>query len=76
MNWTPVAVAGCVAIRSMIGGDRQSYGSSPIAFSRLRTAPMLAGFAPDSMIDDTNAANSGGDQPCSGDSSVWMKSSP
>ena len=37
---------------------------------------MLSGLAPDSMIDETNAANSGGDQPCSGDSSVWMKSSP
>src|SRR4051812_38459019 len=28
------------------------------------------------MIDETNAANSGGDQPDSGDSSVWMKSMP
>src|SRR6185437_4848913 len=76
LNCTPFAFAACVAIRSMIGGDRQSYGSSPISFSRLLTAPMFAGLAPDSMIDETNAANSGGDQPRSGDSSVWMKSSP
>src|SRR5437773_11737353 len=37
---------------------------------------MFAGSAPASMIEDTNAANSGGDQPCSGESSVWMKSTP
>src|ERR1700735_4271888 len=37
---------------------------------------MLAGSAPDSMIDETKAANSGGHQPLCGDSSVWMKSRP
>src|SRR5258708_7888375 len=37
---------------------------------------MLAGLAPDSMIDDTNAANSGGAQPVSFDRSVCMKSNP
>src|ERR1041384_2002504 len=42
---------------------------------RARPAPIGAGAAPLSMIDDTKAANSGGDQPDSGDSSVWMKSS-
>ena len=31
---------------------------------------------PDSMIDDTNAANSGGDQPRSEESSVCTKSRP
>jgi len=29
---------------------------------------MLAGLKPDSMIEETNAANSGGDQTCSGES--------
>src|ERR1700689_3936801 len=37
---------------------------------------MFDGFAPDSMIDDTNAANPGAAQPLCGDSSVWMKSNP
>src|SRR3989449_11517895 len=37
---------------------------------------MLSGLAPDSMIDETNAANSGGDQPDSFERSVWMKSNP
>src|SRR4030095_784638 len=37
---------------------------------------MFAGSAPDSMIEETNAANSGGAQPCSEDNSVWMKSNP
>src|SRR6185503_5695777 len=40
------------------------------------TAPMFAGSAPDSMMEETNAANSGGAQPSFDDSSVWMKSSP
>jgi hypothetical protein len=31
---------------------------------------MLSGLAPDSMIDETNAANSGGDQPASFERSV------
>ena len=31
---------------------------------------------PDSMIEETNAANSGGAQPWSFESSVWMKSNP
>src|SRR5437667_8591819 len=73
---TPFAFAACVAIKSMSGGERQSYGSSPISLSLALTAPMFAGLAPDSMIDETNAANSGGDQPCCGDNSVWMKSTP
>src|SRR5450432_66154 len=37
---------------------------------------MLVGAAPDSMIDDTNAANPGAAQPLCGDNSVWMKSNP
>src|SRR5947208_3654731 len=37
---------------------------------------MLSGLAPDSMIDETKAANSGGDQPDSFERSVWMKSNP
>src|SRR6266545_33481 len=73
---TPLAFAACVAIRSMSGGDRQSYGSRPSSLILALTAPMLAGSAPDSIMDETKAANSGGDQPCSGDSSVWMKSTP
>src|SRR6202165_544112 len=67
---TPLAFAVCVAIKSMIAGERQSYGSRPSCFSLALTAPMLAGSAPDSMMDETNAANSGGDHPCWGDSSV------
>src|SRR5258708_33028888 len=37
---------------------------------------MFAGSAPDSMIEETKAANCGGAQPCSDDNSVWMKSKP
>ena len=59
----PLAFAVCVAIKSMSCGDRQSYGSRPSCFSLARIAPMLAGSVPDSMMDETNAANSGGDHP-------------
>jgi hypothetical protein len=44
--------------------------------ARALTCPMFAGSAPASMIDDTNAANSGADQPLSRDNSVCTKSSP
>src|SRR5687768_657874 len=37
---------------------------------------MSAGLVPDSMMEETNAANSGGDQPSCDESSVWMKSKP
>ena len=66
----PLALAVWVAIASINGGDKQSYGSSFSSLSRARTAPMFAGFAPDSMIEETNAANSGGAQPASDESSV------
>src|SRR4029079_1951469 len=67
----PEALAVCVAIASIRAGDRQSYGSSLSSLILLRTAPMLAGSAPDSMIDETKAANCAGCQPCSFESSVW-----
>src|SRR5262245_18043113 len=73
---TPEAFAACVAIASINAGDRQSYGSSFSSLSRERTAPMFSGLSPDSMMDDTNAANSGADQPDSRESSVWTKSKP
>jgi len=60
----------------MIGGDRQSYGSRPISRRRPRTWPIFSGLNPDSMIDETNAANPGADQPFCGESSVWTKSRP
>jgi hypothetical protein len=37
---------------------------------------MPSGRAPDSMIEETKAANSGALHPCSPDSSLWTKSSP
>src|SRR5262247_2032238 len=37
---------------------------------------MSAGLVPDSIIEETKAANSGGAQPSFDDSSVWMKSKP
>jgi len=60
---TPFAFAACVAMASMSAGDRQSYGSRPSSFNLALTAPMLAGLAPDSMMEETKAANSGGAQP-------------
>src|ERR1700730_13300478 len=62
---TPFALAVCVAIASISAGLRQLYGSSLSSFRRARTAPIWSGLVPDSMIDDTNAANSGGAQPLS-----------
>jgi hypothetical protein len=71
------AFAVCVAIASIRGGDKQSYGSSFNSISRARTTPISSGFAaPDSMIDETNAANSGAAQPLSFDNSTCTKSSP
>src|SRR5512133_68665 len=72
----PDALATWVEIASISAGDSASYGSRPSSFSLALTAPMLAGSAPDSMMDETKAANSGGDQPSWSDSSVWIKSSP
>src|SRR5262249_14971957 len=37
---------------------------------------MSAGLVPDSIMEDTKAANSGGAQPSFDDSSLWMKSKP
>ena len=68
---TPAAFAMCVAMASISGGDRQWSGSSLSSLNLSRTAPVSAGFAPDSMMDDTKAANSGGAQPASFDRSVW-----
>src|SRR4029077_17363306 len=73
---TPDAFAVCVAIASISAGERQSYGSRPSSFSLALTALMSSGLAPDSIIEETNAANPGGAQPSSDDSSVWMKSNP
>src|SRR2546430_7665582 len=70
----PFCLAVCVAIRSMRAGDRQSYGSSRNSLDRKSTSPMRAGGKPESMIEETNAANSGADQPLSFDSSVCTKS--
>src|SRR2546421_6588751 len=72
----PFCLAVCVAIRSIRAGDRQSYGSSRNSLRRARTSPMRAGGEPDSMIEETNAANSGADHPLSFDSSVCTKSKP
>src|SRR5688572_31474999 len=63
-------------MKSISGGERQSYGSSPSSFNRPLTAPIWLGFAPDSMIEDTNAAKVGAAQPFSFESSVWIKSNP
>ena len=54
---TPVAFAVCVAIASINAGDKQSYGSNFNSLSLALIALMSAGLAPDSMIEDTNAAN-------------------
>src|SRR2546426_11829101 len=37
---------------------------------------MSAGLVPDSIMEETKAANSGGAQPWFDESSVWMKSKP
>src|SRR4029079_14582589 len=70
-------LAACVAIASMRTGDNASYGGSRSFLSRSRTFFMSFGrTAPASMIDDTNAANSGLFQPLSFDSSTCTKSRP
>ena len=73
---TPDAFATWVEIASISTGERQSYGSNPNSFNRARTAGISLGGVPDSMIEETNAANSGGDHPRSVESSVWTKSKP
>src|SRR6516165_8259221 len=73
---TPDAFATWVEIASISAGERQSYGSNPNSFSRARTAGISLGGVPDSMIEETNAANSAGDHPRSFESSVWTKSNP
>jgi hypothetical protein len=73
---TPDAFATWVAIASISAGERQSYGSSLSSFSRERIAGIWSGGVPDSMMEETNAANSGADQPRSFESSVWTKSKP
>src|SRR6185436_2257066 len=73
----PFCLATCVAIASMSTGDNASYGGRRSFFSRSRTFFMSFGrAAPASMIDDTNAANSGLFQPLSFDSSTCTKSRP
>jgi hypothetical protein len=67
---TPDAFATWLEIASISAGERQSYGSNPNPFNRARTAGISLGGVPDSMIEETNAANSGGDHPCSFESSV------
>jgi hypothetical protein len=54
---TPDAFATWVAMASISAGDRQSYGSSRNSFKRLRTADILLGGVPDSMMEEKNAAN-------------------
>ena len=73
---TPDAFATWVAIASISAGERQSYGSSRSSFSRERTAGIWSGGVPELMMEETNAANSGADQPRSFESSVWTKSKP
>src|ERR1035437_9362036 len=65
-----------VAIASISAGDRQSYGSSPNSLRRERMPAMSSGLTPDSITDDTNAANPGAAEPASWNSSGWMKSRP
>jgi len=56
---TPDAFATWVEIASISAGERQSYASNPNSFSRARTAGISLGGVPDSMIEETNAANQG-----------------
>src|ERR1700712_4206875 len=72
----PERFAAFVAKASISGGERQSYGVRPSSVRRPRTAPMLSGDAPDSMIDETNAAKVGAAQPVSFERSVCTKSRP
>src|SRR5258706_6798414 len=68
--------ATCVAIASIRAGDRQSYGSSPSSLRRARIPVISEGSTPDSMTEDTKAANVGAAQPPSSNSSGCMKSRP
>src|SRR6266436_6052849 len=69
-------VATWVAIASISAGDRQSYGSSPSSLRRDLIPFISDGLTPDSITEDTNAANPGAAQPPSVKSSGWMKSRP
>jgi hypothetical protein len=62
---TPLDLAACVAIASINGGERQSYGGNRSSLNLALTLDISDGGAPDSMIDDTNAANSGAAHPLS-----------
>ena len=66
-----------------MGGDRihQSRRQAVVGFETqlLQSGAdraHLIGRVPDSMIEETNAANSGRAQPWSFESSVWIKSNP
>src|ERR1700722_8738992 len=65
-----------VAIASISAGDRQSYGSSPSSLRRDLIPLISDGLTPDSITEDTNAANPGAAEPLSMKSSGWMKSRP
>jgi len=65
-----------VAMASISGGDRASYGSSTTDLNFERTPSISFGSKPCSMIEETKAANCGSCHPFSSDSSTWMKSSP
>src|ERR1019366_7844597 len=65
-----------VAIASIRAGDRQSNGSSPNSLRCERMPAMSSGLTPDSITEDTNAANPGAAEPASWNSSGWMKSRP
>src|ERR1700722_1290873 len=71
-----LAFATWVAIASISAGDRQSYGSSPSSLRRDLIPLISDGLTPDSITEDTNAANPGAAEPPSVKSSGWMKSRP
>ena len=77
--------SGCKFPRRLgnVGGDRihQTRRQAVVGFEMqlLQSGPdraHLIGLSADSMIEETNAANSGGAQPWSFESSVWIKSNP
>ena len=71
---TPLDFATCVAMRSMMGGDRQSLAQADL-LQPGSDRTHVHRIGPDSMIDDTKAANSPAPAG-SDDNSVWKKSKP
>jgi hypothetical protein len=65
--WVQAALAfdTCVAIASIRAGDRQSNGSRPSSLRRDLIPPIASGLTPDSITEDTNAANPGAAEPAS-----------